>query len=141
MSLESVIQSNHLNLCHPLFLLPSIFPRMRLFSNKLDLLIRWPKYWSFSISPSNEYTGLISFRIDLFHLLAVKWTLDSSPVLQFETLIPQLSAFFMVIYMSHLLYPFLLRHLYYFYVLAIVNDIAINIGDKITFLISVFVLF
>ena len=141
MSLESVIQSNHLNLCPPLFLLPSIFPRMRLFSNKLDLLIRWPKYWSFSISPSNEYTGLISFRIDLFHLLAVKWTLDSSPVLQFETLIPQLSAFFMVIYMSHLLYPFLLRHLYYFYVLAIVNDIAINIGDKITFLISVFVLF
>ena len=61
-------------LCHPLFILPSIFPSIRVFSNELDLLITWPKYWSFSISPSNEYSGLISFRIDWFDLLAVQKT-------------------------------------------------------------------
>ena len=71
--------SNHLSLCCPLLLLPSIFPRIRVFSNELVLRIRWPKYWgfSFSISPSNEYSGLISFRMDWLHLLAVQWTLKS----------------------------------------------------------------
>ena len=71
--------SNHLILCHPLLLLPPIFPSIRIFSNELALCIRWPKYWSFSfsISPSNEYSGLISFRIDWFDLLAVQGTLKS----------------------------------------------------------------
>ena len=63
-SIESVMPSNHLILCHPLLHLPSIFPSIRVFSNKSALHIRWPKYWSFSISPSNEYSRLISFRID-----------------------------------------------------------------------------
>ena len=63
-SIESGMPSNSLVLCHPLFLLPSIFPSIRVFSNELALHIRWPKYWSFSINPSNEYSGLISFRID-----------------------------------------------------------------------------
>ena len=71
-SIESVIPSNHLILCHSLLLLPSIFPSIWVFSNESTLLIRWPKYWSFnfSISPSNEYSGLISLRIDWFDLLA-----------------------------------------------------------------------
>ena len=71
--------SNHLILCHPPFLLPSIFPSIRVFSNESVLHIRWPKYWtlSFSISPSNEYSGLISFRIDWLDLLAVQGTLKS----------------------------------------------------------------
>ena len=79
MSIESVMPSNHLILCHPLFPLPSIFPSIRVFSNKSVLCIRQPKYWSFSfsISPSNEYSGLISFRIDWFDLLAVQETLKS----------------------------------------------------------------
>ena len=64
MSIESVMLSNHLILCHPLLLLPSIFPSISVFSSKSAFCIRWPKYWSFSISPSNEYSGLISFRID-----------------------------------------------------------------------------
>ena len=74
MSIESVMPSNHLILCHPLLLLPSIFPSIRVFSNELALCIRWPKYWSFSfsISPSNEYSGLIFFRIDWFDLLLAK---------------------------------------------------------------------
>ena len=72
---ESVMPSNHLILCCPLFLLPSIFPSIRVFSNELALHIRWPKYCSFSISPSSEYSGLISFRIDKFDLLAVQETL------------------------------------------------------------------
>ena len=78
MSIESVMPSNHLILCHPL-LLPSIFPSIRVFSNESALCIRRPKYWSFSfnISPSNEYSGLISFRIDWFDLLAVQETLRS----------------------------------------------------------------
>ena len=63
MSIERVMPSNHLTLCHPILLLPSIFPSIRVFSNESTLPIRWPKYWSFSISPSNEYSGLISFRI------------------------------------------------------------------------------
>ena len=73
-SIESVMLSNHLILCHPLLLLPSVFPSIRVFSNELALHIRWPKYWnfSFSISPFGEYSGLISFRIDCFDLLAVQ---------------------------------------------------------------------
>ena len=79
MSIESEMPSNHLILCRPLFLPPSIFPSIRVFSNKSALCIRWPKYWSFnfSISPSNEYSGLISFRVDWFDLLAVQRTLKS----------------------------------------------------------------
>ena len=79
MSIESVIPSIHLILCHLLFLLPSIFPSTRIFSNESALHIMWPKYWnfSFSISPSNEYSGLISFRIDLFDLHGVQGTLKS----------------------------------------------------------------
>ena len=79
MSIESVIPSSHLILCCPPFLLPSIFPSIRVFSNKLALRIRWPKYWSFSliISPSNEYSGFISFRIVWFDLLAVQGILKS----------------------------------------------------------------
>ena len=79
MSIELVMPSNHLILCHPLLLLPSIFPSIRLFSNESVLHIRWPKYWSFSfsISPSNEYSGLISFRMGYLDLLAVQETLKS----------------------------------------------------------------
>ena len=79
MSIESVMPSNHLILCFPLLLLPSIFPSIRVFSSVLDLRIRWPKYWSFSfsISPSNEHPGLISFRMDWLDLLAVQRTLKS----------------------------------------------------------------
>ena len=79
MSTASVMPSNHLILCHPLLLLPSILPRIRVFSNESALHIRWPKYWnfSFSISLYNEYSGLISFRIDWFNLLAVQGTLKS----------------------------------------------------------------
>ena len=79
MSIESVMPSNHLILCHPLLLLPSIFPSIRVFSNELTLCIRWPKYWSFSfiISPSNKYSGLISFRNDWLDLLAIQGTLSS----------------------------------------------------------------
>ena len=79
MSTESVMPSNHLILCRPLPLLPSIFPSIRVFSNESVLAIRWPKYWSFSfnISPSNEYSGLISFRMDWLDHLAVQGTLKS----------------------------------------------------------------
>ena len=79
MSIESMMPSNHLILCHLLLLLPSIFPRIRVFSNKSVLHIRWPKYWSFSfnISPFNEYSGLISFRIDWLDLVAVQGILNS----------------------------------------------------------------
>ena len=78
-SIESVMPSNHLILCHPLLLLPSIFPSIRVFSDESVLCIRWPKYWSFSysISPSNEYSGLITFRIDWFDLLAAQGTFKS----------------------------------------------------------------
>ena len=77
MSINSVMPSNHLIICHPLFLLPSIFPSIRVFSSGSVLCIRWPKYWSFSfrIGPSNEYSGLISFRIEWLDLLAVQGTL------------------------------------------------------------------
>ena len=87
-STESMMPSNHLILCHPLLLLPSVLSIIRVFSNKSALCIRWPKYWSFSfsfsISPSSEYSGLISFRINWFHLLAVPGTLKSSPAPRFE---------------------------------------------------------
>ena len=90
MSVESVIPSNHLILCFCLLLLPSIFPSIRVFSNETVLCIRWPKYWSFSftISPSNEYSGLVSFRIDWLDLLAVQGTLkkESSPTPQFKSI-------------------------------------------------------
>ena len=99
MSIESVMPSNHLILCRPLILPPSIFPSIRVFSNELVLHIRWAKYWSFSfsISPSNEYSGLISFRMDWLDLLAVQGTLKS--LLQHHSSkasVLQHSAFFMV---------------------------------------------
>ena len=90
--------SNHLVLCHPLLLLPSTFPSIRVLSNELALHMRWPKYWNFSISPSKEYSGLISFRIDWFDVLAVQRTLKS--LLQYHSSkasIPQCSAFFLVL--------------------------------------------
>ena len=105
MSIESEIPSNHLILCHSL-LLPSVFPRIRVFSNESVLRIRWTKYWSFSfnISPSNEYSGLISFRMDWLDLLAVQGTLKS--LLQHhnsKASILQCSAFFIV----QLSYPYM----------------------------------
>ena len=86
-SIESVTPSNLLILCHPFLLLPSIFPSIRVFSKESALRIRWPKYWSFSfsVSPSNEYSGLISFRIDWFDLLAVQ---EASPTPQFKSSYP-----------------------------------------------------
>ena len=86
---------NHLILCHP-SLLPSIFPSIRVFSSESSLHIKWPKYWSFSISPSNEYSGLISFRIDWFDLLEVQGTLKSLLQHNSKASILQYSAFFMV---------------------------------------------
>ena len=88
MSIELVMPSNHLILCHPLLLLPSIFPSIRVFSSESVLHIRWPKYWSFSfsVSPSNEHTGLISFRMDWLDLLAVLGTQESSPTPQFKSI-------------------------------------------------------
>ena len=99
MSIELVMPTNHLVLCRSLLLLPSIFPSISVFSNESALCIRWPKYWSFyfNISPSNKYSGLISFRIDWFDLLAVQGTVKS--LLQHHSLkasILQLSAFFTV---------------------------------------------
>ena len=98
MSIKSVIPSNHLILCHPLLLLPSVFPSIRVFSNESVLCIRWPKYWSFcfNISPSNEHSGLISFRMDWLDLPAVQGTLKS--LLQHHSSkasILQCSAFFL----------------------------------------------
>ena len=102
MCTESVMPSNYLILCHPLLLLPSLFPNIRVFSNESALYIRWPKYWSFSISisPSNEYSELISFRIDCFISLKSK---GLSSILQHHNLKPILwcSTFFMVQF-SHL---------------------------------------
>ena len=103
MSIELVMPSNHLILCYPLFFPPSIFPSIRVFSNESVLRVRWPKYWSFSfsISPSNEYSGLISFRMDWIGLLAVQGTLKS--LLQYHSSkasILQHSAFF-IVQLSH----------------------------------------
>ena len=90
MSIKSLTPSNHLILCHPLLLLPSIFPSIRVFSNESVLRIRWPKYWSFSfsISPSDKYSGLFSFRMDWLDLLAVQGTLKriGEPVPQFKSI-------------------------------------------------------
>ena len=97
MSIEAVMPSNHLIHCHPLCLLPSVFPSIRVFCSELTLHVRWPACWSFSISPSNEYSMLISFRIDWFDFLAVQGTFKS--LLQLHCLkasIIQCSAFFMV---------------------------------------------
>ena len=106
MSIELVMPSNHLILCHPLLLAPSIFPSIRVFSNQSVLHIRWPKYWSFSfnISPSNEHPGLVSFRMDWLDLLALQGTLKS--LLQHHSSkvsILQCSAFFTV----HLSHPYM----------------------------------
>ena len=95
-SIDSVMPTNHLILCHPLLLLPSIFPSIRVFSNESALHIRWPKCCNFSISPSNEYSGLISFRIDWFDLLAVQGTLKSLQHHSSKATILWHSAFFMV---------------------------------------------
>ena len=88
MSIKLVMPSNHLILCCPLLLLPSILSSIKVFSSELVLRIRWPKYWSFSFSiiPSNEYSGLISFRIDWFNLQAVQGTLKSLPAPQFKSI-------------------------------------------------------
>ena len=98
MSIQLVMPSNHLILCYPFLLPPSIFPSIRVFSNELVLHIRWPKYWSFSfsISPSNEHPGLISFRMDWLDLLAVQGTLKSLQHHSSKALILQCSAFFTV---------------------------------------------
>ena len=104
MSIESVMPSNHLILCCPLLLLPSIFPSIRVFSNESALCTRWPKYWSFSFSPSNEHSGLISFRMDWLDFLAVQGTLKS--LLQHHSSkasILRHSAFFIV----QLLHPYM----------------------------------
>ena len=103
MSIEPAMPSNHLILCHPLLLLPSIFPSNRVFSNESSLPSRWPKYWSFSfnISPSNEHPELVSFRMDWLDLLAVQWTLKS--LLQHHTSKASIlwcSAFF-IVQLSH----------------------------------------
>ena len=86
--MDYILPSNHFILCHPLLLPPSIFPSIRVFSNESVLRIRWPKYWSFSfsINPSNEYSRLISFRIDRLDLLAVQGTLKSHPTPQFKSI-------------------------------------------------------
>ena len=98
MSIESVMPSNHLILCHPLLLLPSVFPTIRVFSNESALHIMWPKYWSFHfiISPSNEYSGLISSRTDWCDLLAVQGTLKSLQYHSSKASILQRSVLFMV---------------------------------------------
>ena len=105
MSIESVMPSNHLILCHPLLLLPSVFPSIRVFSNESVLHIRWPKYWSFSfsISPSSEYSGLIYFRMDWFDLLLSKGlSRVSSPAPQFKSTNSLMPAFFIHISLSHI---------------------------------------
>ena len=101
MSNESVMPSNHLILCHPLLLLPAIFPCIRVFSNESTVCIR-PKYWSFSFSPSNEHSGLISFRIDLFDLLAIQVTLKS--FLQHHSLKESIQC--SVFFMAQISYPY-----------------------------------
>ena len=112
MPIESVMPSNHLMLCRPLLLPPSIFPSIRVFSSESVLHIRWPKYWSFSfsISPSNEYSGLISFKIDWLDFLAVQGTLNS--LLQHHSskaLILQRSAFF-IVQLSHPIHDYWKNH-------------------------------
>ena len=105
MSIESVMPSNHLILCYPLLLPPSIFPRIRIFSNESVLHTRWPKYWSFSLSidPSNDYSGLISFRMDWLDLLAVQGAIKSLQHHNSKASILRCSAFFIV----QLSYPYM----------------------------------
>ena len=119
MSIESVMPSNHLILCCPLFLLSSIFPSIRIFSNESVLPIRWPKYWSFSfsISPSNEYSGLIYFRIDWFNILA-------------DWIIVHCLFVCVYIYISH---SSLRRHLGCFLIFAIVNNTVVNMKVRWSF--------
>ena len=102
LSIESVISSNHLILCCTLLLLPSILPSIRVFSNESVLRIKWPKYWSFSfsISPSNEYSGLISFRMHWLDL-AVQGTQESSPTLQFKSIHSSALSFLYELQLSH----------------------------------------
>ena len=103
MSIESMMPSNHLFLCHPLPLLPSIFPSIRIFSNESVLPIRWLKYWSFSsnLSPSNEYSGLISFRMDWFDHVAVQGTLKSLPQHHSSKASVLLCSAFFIVQLSH----------------------------------------
>ena len=86
MSIRSGMSSNHFILCHPMLLLPSIFPSIRVFSKESALHIRWLEYWSFNISPSSTYSGLISFRIDWLDILAVQGNLECSPTPQFKNI-------------------------------------------------------
>ena len=130
MSIELVMPPNHLILCCPFLLLPSIFPSIRVFSNKSVLLIRWPKYWSFgfSISPSNEYSGLISFRIDWFDLLAVQGTLKS--LFQHHNLkasILPYSVFFMV----ELSHPYNYSHIFGNWILEHLPSKILNMPCKL----------
>ena len=137
MSIESVIPSNHLILCRPLLLPPSIFPSTRVFSNESVLHIRWPKYWgfSFSISPSNEYSGLIFFRIDWFDPLAVQKTLKSlSQHHSSKPSILQCSAFF-IVQLSH---PYMttgkekwIRKLWYIYTKEYYSAIKKNTFESV----------
>ena len=120
MSIESVMPSNHLILCRPFLVPPSIFPSIRVFSNEPVLCIRWLKYWSFSfsINPSNKYSRLISFRIDWFNLLAVQGTLKS--LLQHHSSkasILQCSAFFMIQFLFFLFFSFFFFNFIFFYFL------------------------
>ena len=105
MSIESVMPSDHLILCHPLFLLPSISPSIRFFSNESVVRIRWPKYWnfSFSVSPSSEYSGFISSKIDWFDLCFPRDSQESSPASQLESINSWHTAFFM----DQLLHPYM----------------------------------
>ena len=103
MSIESVLPSSHLIICHPLLLLPSILPSIRVFSNESVLYIRWPKYWSFSfnISPLNEYSGLISFRIEGLNLLAIQETLNSRFQHHSSKALILLHSAFFIVQLSH----------------------------------------
>ena len=124
MSIESVMPSNHLILCHSLLLLPSIFPSIRVFSSESVLHIRWPKYWSCSNSLSNEYSGLISFRIAWFDLLAVQETLKS--LLQHHSSKPSIlwrSVFFMI-QLSHLYMTTGKNHIFDYWDLCQQSDVS-----------------
>ena len=103
MSIQSVMPYNHLILCHPLLLLFLAFPSIRVFSNESVLCIRWPKYWSFSfsVSPSNEYPGLISFRIDWLDLWSLRDSQESSPTPQFKSISSLITSAYFIAQLSH----------------------------------------